>query len=43
MFTSILIVAALFAIFAFTRPRAGCGGNCGMCARACGSSESHHD
>jgi hypothetical protein len=43
MLTSILILAALFAVFTFIRPRAGCGGHCGLCAKSCGSAESHHD
>jgi hypothetical protein len=42
MLTTIILVAALFVVFGFTRPRAGCGGNCGMCAKSCGSSESDH-
>jgi hypothetical protein len=43
MLAAIFTVAVLFAIFGFLRPRAGCGGNCGMCAKSCGSSESHHE
>jgi hypothetical protein len=43
MFTTIALVAVLFAVFGFLRPRAGCGGNCGMCAKSCGSSEPHHE
>lgn len=43
MVTGILSVAALFALFALVKPRAGCGGNCGMCAKACGPSERNHD
>lgn len=42
MLTTILTVAALFAVFAVVKPRAGCGGNCGMCTKSC-SPESHHD
>jgi hypothetical protein len=43
MFTAILSVAALFAVYAFVKPRAGCTHNCGMCPKACGSSESDHE
>jgi heterodisulfide reductase subunit C len=42
MLTTILAVAVLFGVFAFVKPRAGCGGNCGLCTKSC-SSESHHD
>jgi hypothetical protein len=44
MLTTILTVAVLFVLFGFLRPRTGCGGNCGMCAKSCESSaESHHE
>lgn len=42
MLIGILSVAALFALFVLVKPRAGCGGNCGMCAKACNSSERNH-
>lgn len=43
MLTTILTVAALFAVYGLVRPRAGCGGSCGMCEKSCGSSEAHHE
>jgi hypothetical protein len=43
MFTAILAVAALFAVYGFVRPRAGCSHDCGMCDTACASSERQHD
>lgn len=42
MVIGILAVAVLFAVFALVKPRAGCGGNCGLCKNACNSSERHH-
>ena len=43
MVTTIVIVAALFAIFGFVRQSSSCGGNCGMCHKACSNSEHHHE
>ena len=44
MLTTILLVAVLFAVYGFLRPRAGCTHNCGYCVKACGARElDHHD
>jgi hypothetical protein len=43
MVTTIVIVAALFAVYGFLRPRDGCKHNCGMCSKTCGSAEHHHE
>ncbi|HEX6909647.1 MAG TPA: hypothetical protein VF142_04620 [Longimicrobium sp.] len=47
MITPIVSVAAfalLFALYGLTRPRAGCGGNCGACPRGgCPLEKGMHD
>jgi hypothetical protein len=43
MLTAMAAVALLFVVFALVRPRAGCGGDCGICGKACSDSEHDHD
>ena len=46
MITTILSVAAfalLFGLFGLTRPKGGCGGNCGACPRGCALEKGTHD
>jgi hypothetical protein len=38
---SILFLALLFGVYGLLRPRGGCGGNCGACARACHTNPGH--
>jgi bacterioferritin-associated ferredoxin len=42
MLTGILSAAVLFMLFGLLRPRAGCGGNCGMCRNACDEEQGKH-
>ena len=43
MLIAMLSAAALFAVYALLKPRAGCTHNCGLCVKACGTPESDHD
>jgi hypothetical protein len=42
MLTTILVVAALFAVYGYVRSQAECTHDCGACPKACGPPERDH-